>query len=177
MPYYDNHWCQPIITVHHVVSEEIDELDAFERLRGFKSPVLIKDIFHSIVEPKLKDSHDNWDNMSFDTYYFDPLSRQFDSNENTHRKDGEYTEDEKQAHLSFDHCRKACEMQDKCMQFNYGKGICGLSTAVRFGNPAQVNDKDSYWNMKAGWMVERIKKWAKDHDNCGPVKFPTVKGQ
>ncbi|OAA63205.1 hypothetical protein ISF_05081 [Cordyceps fumosorosea ARSEF 2679] len=179
MPFYDGHWCQPIITMHHAASEEIDELDKFERNRRFKSPVLIKDVFRDIIQPKLRDSHDNWDNLSDDVYYFDPTSRQFDETEVRLRKpDSELNAAEQRAHLGFDECRAACESLSACMQFRFGNnGICATSTAVRFGKPAPEGSAGSDAGRKSGWMVQRVKEWAKKHDDCGAPKFPKLKDE
>ncbi|KAM0664827.1 hypothetical protein ACQRIT_000458 [Beauveria bassiana] len=174
MPFYDGHWCQPIITMHHAASEEIDELDRFERNRHFKSPVLIKDVFHDIIQPKLRNDHDDWDNLSEDVFYFDPTSREFDEDETKLRKpESGYNDAEKQAHLDFEHCRAACESLEACVQFRFGKGICSTATAVRFGKPAEASEDESP-KHKSGWMVDRINEWAKKHDNCGTPKFPEL---
>lgn len=174
MPFYNGHWCQPIITMHHLASEEIDELDKFELKRRFKSPVLIRDVFHDIVQPKLRNDHDDWDNQSDDVYYFDPTSRKFDKSETDLRKsETGYNDAEKEAHLGFDQCRAACESLPDCVQFRFGKGICSTSTAVRFGKPAEVG-KEAEDSSKSGWMVHRINEWAKKHDDCGKPKFPTL---
>lgn len=172
MPFYKDHWCQPIITMHHAASEEIDELDKFEIKRKFKAPVQIKDIFYDIILPKLRDDLEDWDNMSDDTYYFDESSRQFDDNEKRLKKQGDYNDLEKVAQESFENCRAACESISGCVQFRFGKGICSTSTAVRFGKQPSVGEDPK---PKSGWMLERIKKFAKDHDNCGAVKYPELK--
>ncbi|KAJ3473750.1 hypothetical protein NLG97_g10151 [Lecanicillium saksenae] len=175
MPFYDGNWCQPLVTLHHAASEEIDELDKFERKRNFKSPVLIKDIFHEIIQPKLRNDYEEWDNLSDDVYYFDPVSRQFDENEMRLRKDeNSYNEEEKLAHLSFEHCQATCKSLNECIQFRFGNGICSTSTAVRFGKPAQ-DTKEGFTTHKSGWMVQRINEWAKKHEKCGKPKFPELK--
>lgn len=161
--------------MHHLASEEIDELDKFELNRQFKSPVLIKDVFHDIIQPKLRNDHDDWDNTSDDAYYFDPVSRKFDDTETRLRKQStHYNSAEKKAHLGFDECRAACQSLQDCMQFRFGKGICATSTAVRFGKPAEVSQEASD-NYKSGWMVQRINDWAKKHNDCGTPKFPKLK--
>lgn len=176
MPFYNNHWCQPIATMHHLGVEEIDELDKFERARGFKSPTLIKDVFYDLVRPKLRDHMDNWDNLSNDDYYFDEASRKFDKDEMAKHKTGDdLSEAERYAHASYEHCRAACESMPACVQYTFGKGICSTSTAVRFGKPAVVGN-DEYWNQKSGFMVQRIDEFAKKHDEC-TVKFPEIEYQ
>lgn len=136
--------------------------------------MLIKDVFFDIIQPKLRNDHDNWDNLAEDIFFFDPMSRQFDENETRHRKeDKDHNEAETQAHLSFDHCRAACESRKECVQFRFGNGICSTSTAVRFGQPAEEK-KEAYYNYRSGWMVPRINEWAKKHRDCGKIKFPTL---
>jgi hypothetical protein len=31
----DNHWCQPVVTMHHLLSHEINNVWRYERLREF----------------------------------------------------------------------------------------------------------------------------------------------
>uniref|UniRef100_A0A0B7JSB0 Glycosyltransferase family 31 protein n=1 Tax=Bionectria ochroleuca TaxID=29856 RepID=A0A0B7JSB0_BIOOC len=65
-PYGLGHWCEPLLTMHHMSPEEVSRMWQFEQRREMASNLLIKDTFHEFVEPHLAPTRQDWDNMSDD---------------------------------------------------------------------------------------------------------------
>ncbi|RDL35863.1 uncharacterized protein BP5553_06475 [Venustampulla echinocandica] len=68
----NNRWCEPVVTVHHMRSHEINNVWRFERQRErfqSKLPVTYASLYHHFVEPYLREHLNNWDNLSDDTTY------------------------------------------------------------------------------------------------------------
>lgn len=165
MPFEDNQWCQPIVTMHHAGAEEVAQLYDFERTRNFSSPLRIKELYYQFVQGRLEDSRDEWDNLSDDTKFKADVP------------EGEVkllSDVDRVAHESFENCQKACENQDKCVQFRYHakEKECGLGHKIRHGHPSKKNKDDSRW--RSGWRMEKIENWVKEKQKCDELKFPAL---
>ncbi|KAF8849292.1 hypothetical protein BDZ45DRAFT_752938 [Acephala macrosclerotiorum] len=67
-----NHWCQPVVTMHHIMPHEVSNVWRYERQRemlGMANTTLFADLYFHFVEPHLVDSRDNWDNLSHGPTY------------------------------------------------------------------------------------------------------------
>jgi hypothetical protein len=69
---------------------------------------------------------------------------------------------EKEAHISFEHCGKACEEQERCFQYVYSDKTCGFSYSYRLGYKRLPENGKSF---KSGFVLEKIKKYA-DANPC-----------
>ncbi|KAL3425375.1 glycosyltransferase family 31 protein [Phlyctema vagabunda] len=68
-----NHWCQPAITMHHITHVDVSDYWRYERQRemiqGTKNLTLFSDLYHYFAEPHIRESRDNWDNLSHGPTY------------------------------------------------------------------------------------------------------------
>ncbi|KAI1634840.1 glycosyltransferase family 31 protein [Biscogniauxia mediterranea] len=116
LPYGRNHWCEPILTMHHMNAEEISNVWQFEQTRKTDRTILIKDLYDSLIAPKMQVSRENWDNLSDDVCYInpDPTARRPTESHILDRKknEDEMNEVEKEAWKSWENCAKVCASED-----------------------------------------------------------------
>ncbi|KAG5929850.1 hypothetical protein E4U42_004370 [Claviceps africana] len=172
IPYYDDEWCQPITTMHHVTVQETSDLYAFEKDRNFTQPLRIKDLFHKFVGPTLTASRTDWDNLSDSVYYLNTSLADYAQHELDRAKRDGLSEKEAIAWKSFDDCKNVCLSQDNCFQFRFQNHICATSDRLKHGWPTKQENDDSLRYM-SGWNVEKIAKWIKEKGECGEqFKWP-----
>ncbi|RMZ78143.1 hypothetical protein DV738_g4051, partial [Chaetothyriales sp. CBS 135597] len=143
------HWCQPVVTMHHVSPEDVEKVWAYQQSRpDVKQPLLLKEIYEHIVEPELTEVKDDWFNLSDDQFLLAP------GEEGDRVKRVEDMNDaDKVAYKSFDNCRKACSADIRCFQFAYIDGRCGFSFSYRLGGPRDAEDGKRWMS---GWDFETI---------------------
>jgi hypothetical protein len=180
LPFGPSHWCHPIVTMHHMNSEEINAFWAYESKRyasqdlpSSPPPLRIKDIYDEFFAPKLVPSREDWDNLSDDVFYLNSSTRDFEEWEVNRAKKKDMNEFEEAAHLSFDNCRAACESLKDCFQYRFQDGICGTSWAFKLGKPMKKASQEKKRWM-SGWDVAKIKQWIEKQGDCGKVKWPEV---
>lgn len=167
-------WCQPLVSLHHVGAEEINDLHTLERDREFAGTLRIKDLYHRFIEPYIAASRADWDNWSDDVLYLNRSSQTYKHEkwELEKAKKDNLSESELQAHESFDHCRTACLSLDDCLQFRFYKGVCSVGHALRHGS-AKKRDNENSEQMMSGWNVPRVQQWIENQGDCGePLKWP-----
>jgi hypothetical protein len=179
LPFGPSHWCHPIVTMHHMNSEEISSFWEFESRRyaaqslpSAPGPLRIKDIYHEFFEPKLVETRDDWDNLADDVFYLNATARNYEDWElGRTKKEKDMSDEEKSAHLSFNDCRLACETLKDCFQYRYQNGICGTSYAFKLGKPVkkEKEDKDRWFS---GWDVDKINNFIEEQGECGKVRWP-----
>ncbi|KAK1760282.1 glycosyltransferase [Echria macrotheca] len=183
IPFGPSHWCQPIATMHHLNSEELENFWKFEndwlqkqKLDKSTRPLLMKDIYHHYLEPRIVAKRVDWDNISDDRFYFDPGSGQqhddADHMMSRMKNLAEYNVFEKKAHLSFEHCEAACQSlpSDECFQFKYRDGVCSFSRSIRLGKPVKRGDDGKH--TVSGWDVAKIAAWVATRESCSRVEWP-----
>ncbi|KAK3689206.1 glycosyltransferase family 31 protein [Podospora appendiculata] len=187
LPFGPSHWCHPIVTMHHMNSEEISTFWEFERRRtakaakaGDSTPLLIKDIYTEYLASKLQPKREDWDNRSDDRFYLDTedQSKKWEDWQLGRMKPyKDYNAFEKKAHLSFEDCAAACESlsESECFQYKYQKGICMFSRSVMLGKP--VKEDDDLGHTISGWDVKKIDAWVKAQGECTKILWPEVKTQ
>jgi len=168
-------------------SEEINSFWDFERERskphnttlpGQKTPLLIKDIYHRYVAPRLQEARVDWDNKANDRYYLDPTdaTHKWEQWQKDKMKNAsEFNELEKKAHLSFESCAAACRSlpAKECFSYKYQSGICMTSKAFTLGKPVKQDMKGG--RMMSGWDVEKIKAFIQEQGDCHEVHWPKIK--
>ncbi|KAI0164758.1 hypothetical protein GGR57DRAFT_450485 [Xylariaceae sp. FL1272] len=121
-------WCFAPTTFHHVNRAEFEMLWEFEQewITQYEDVPRFRDIFNSVVLPKLKPRVEDWDNLSSGMEYSEVIMS----------KEGAALDQvEQEAHLSFDHCQDACLSKAACLQFSYNqKGVCFISNEVKLGH-------------------------------------------
>ncbi|EHK41354.1 glycosyltransferase family 31 protein [Trichoderma atroviride IMI 206040] len=172
--YSSKQWCQPIATMNHLGSEELSTLCAFEREQKFASPMRIRDLYHHFVAPRLVPIRPDWDNLSDDVFYLDISENSHDHYQLRKAKLEGLSPLEKSAHLSFDSCQRACQVDSACLQYRYHDGICGFSRTIKHGLPKpKTNQMSDRW--MSGWDVDKIQAWVQEHDDCGDeIQWPLV---
>ncbi|KAJ6441810.1 glycosyltransferase family 31 protein [Purpureocillium lavendulum] len=171
LPYAENEWCQPIVTMHHAGAQEVSDIYAFEKGRNFSDPLRIKDLYHEFVEDQLVVSRNDWNNLSDDVFYLNRSASSYSDWELGRAKKGDLSALEAAAHRSFDDCRKACDGDQTCLQYRFWNGICSFSKTIKHGSPTKL-ESEAWWRYKSGWNIKRIKEWVAAHDTCGSVDFP-----
>lgn len=130
LPYGPGHWCEPLLTMHHMNSEEVSMVWQYEQTRTNKSVcfkarrsetcanakqeiIQIKDIYRSFMQPHLKKLRLDWDNLSDDTCYIgedeEDQNRADKDARNRQVKEEDKNAIEKRAHTSPAACARVCE--------------------------------------------------------------------
>lgn len=103
-----------------------------------------------MTAPSISAEREDWYNLSDDTVYKAP------GEEGGRQKAFEdMSQMEKDAHISFDHCGKACEEEPRCFQYAYFDKTCGFSYSYRLG---ERRPPESGISFKSGWNLEKIEK-------------------
>lgn len=179
LPFKWDHWCQPVVTMHHMNSEEISTFWDWERRRYDAQakptalpPLLLRDVYREFVEPKLRKQRRDWDNLSDDTFYLDKDTHKGDWRVDRLKKEDDMNEFEEKAHLSAEHCAAACDSvgTNNCFQWLWVDSVCAFANSFKLGAPVKV-EGDVRKRMISGWMIDKIKKLA-DERECD-VTWPS----
>lgn len=164
IPFGDEHWCQPVVTMHHVSTDEMEEMVKFEEKRPKKSvratclskpfpvtlanilqkPLTYEELFNGVVANKFPDTRKHWDNLS----------------------EGEVIKDVESA----DHCIQLCIADESCLQSRYDGNQCNLGTKTVVMGQQKYPDGEQVW--QSYWNTTRIKKWVRNRKPCGALEFP-----
>ncbi|KAF3022496.1 hypothetical protein E8E14_011103 [Neopestalotiopsis sp. 37M] len=180
-------WCYAPATFHHMNQAEFRELWRFEQQwlsrHGSSAPApLFRDIFKSLVLPRLRPKVEDWDNMS-------STGKEFSNGIMSKMTDGDIAllgQFERQAHFSYHHCQALCESKPACLQFSYNKGSCFISNELKLGHAVDSscleysnaagecvksrNVEDQHRTvlgnigMTSGWVMSRVAKYVDDLD-------------
>ncbi|KAH7381864.1 glycosyltransferase family 31 protein [Cadophora sp. MPI-SDFR-AT-0126] len=133
-PYGDDHWCEPVISFHHIGESELEDFwrwhkDWKSKTEGLQ-PLLYKDVYE-YVKDGFMDKREDWNNI-------EEVTRRLDA-------------------ATFDDCKDACEVDRFCYQFTHHGDKCDLAHYFRVGRtrPAEFG-KDKF---VAGWHLGRIKNF------------------
>jgi hypothetical protein len=185
LPFGPSHWCHPIVTMHHMNSEEINTFWAFEQRRtrelaasGQSRPLVIKDIYDEFLAPHLNETREDWDNLADNRYYLDTESGDHkweDWQVGRMKKADDYNEAEKSAHTSFEACGAACKSlgANECFRYRYEKGACSISNSFIMGHPVK-RERGEHLRVMSGWDVAKINAWIKKQGTCSRVHWPKV---
>ncbi|KAI8940678.1 hypothetical protein NX059_001948 [Plenodomus lindquistii] len=145
LPFGPTHWCQPVVTMHHVQPNEMNYLSNFELSRNnTHEPLTFADLYNRFVKDVLPDTLEEWDNESNDASV--PAN-------------------------TYEECKKVCEDNKECFQFTHHGGDCDLGHSIHLGGPKKTNDGPAY---RSGWLTGRINDWVTRQAPCKP-KFPWVR--
>ncbi|KAI1850758.1 hypothetical protein JX266_004040 [Neoarthrinium moseri] len=116
LPYGPGHWCEPILTMHHMNAEEISNVWQFEQTRKTDRTLLIKDLYETLIAPNMQVKRQDWDNLSDDVCYINPdpaaQARADDHRKRRQKKESDMTDTEKVAWKSPENCARVCEEED-----------------------------------------------------------------
>ncbi|KAI0206033.1 glycosyltransferase family 31 protein [Astrocystis sublimbata] len=186
IPYGRNHWCEPILTMHHMNAEEISTVWQFEQTRKTDRVLLIKDLYDSLIAPKMQDIREHWDNGSDDVCYInrDPEAQERAGGraKDRQKKEDEMTDIEKEAWKSPENCAKVCEteisdgdsgnkekqMERNCFQYRWHDEVCCTAKSFKLGEPkskpSDENDQKAKWT--SGWYMKGIHDWIEAVGEC-----------
>lgn len=167
--------------MHHLNSEEVSsfwefERDFYETKQSRLNPtrtLLLKDVYHKFVAPKLWWDREDWDNLSDDVYYLGPNTTRFEDWQVERAKKEDLSDAEKEAHMSFDHCKRMCDDVDECMQYRFHDGICTYSRSFMMGKPVNKED-DEAKRWKSGWPLSKIHSWIEEKGECVQPEWPQL---
>ncbi|KAI5249751.1 hypothetical protein E4T43_00632 [Aureobasidium subglaciale] len=190
-------WCRPVITQHHLRSEEVQTLWMLEHdfytnsssgsVPHLRFSHLFRDILTGVNFPELRLG---WDNMSQDDMYtIKPPRTRGQAQKKPDERVGESTVQE-DPNASSEACNAACEVTETCFQWahlnfttveennRHRGGICYLSSVFRFGNQrpeeSWVDEKNAtnIHSWSSGWHLPAIEAWlANAPDECGKVDW------
>ncbi|KAK5694486.1 hypothetical protein LTR97_009076 [Elasticomyces elasticus] len=137
-----DHWCEAVISLHHLNDHDFAKLAEWESLRTHSGlPLTFKELF-TMIEPQLYaggDSYD-WTNVSEDVVC---------------KKD------------TVNDCGEACFKDSKCMQFEYMGTECRLGYSIRLGHGQPRKGSQM---RTSSWMVGRIEEF-KEAQRCEGAHF------
>ncbi|KAI9804322.1 MAG: hypothetical protein M1833_007129 [Piccolia ochrophora] len=163
MPFGPSHWCQPLMTMHHMKSQEISDMWQYEQERADPSKLfLLKDLFDYSLKPFLTETLDDWHNRADDFQFYPPT---YDGERHKEPNSEHMTELQRVAWRSFEDCGKACEEHVECFQYVFEGDKCGLGRSFRLG---EKRERDSDRSFKSGWNLERINHFRTEHECEGP---------
>jgi hypothetical protein len=178
LPFGERHWCQPLMTLHHMNSEEISqfwefEMDLYKNSTTFMDrPLLMRDVYNAYYRDKMVATRDDWDNQSDDRYYIDPSREEHvKAYSGRTQQPEQMNQEEKDAFRSFDHCRTMCENLKDCYQYRFRDGVCGISWAFKYGLPKPSENGHAY---KSGWAMKRISEFIASKGQCETIEWPTI---
>lgn len=138
------------------------------------SPILIRDMYREFFVPRMRETREDWTNVSEDIIYVGPHRKPQEHELNKALPRLRQTAADKVAHKSAATCKAACEARKECFQWLwYGEGVCALSKSFKIGYPGNPNDEPKKRTM-SGWMTKRIEQWVREHGECDGPKWPKI---
>ncbi|KAI0025309.1 hypothetical protein F4780DRAFT_426800 [Xylariomycetidae sp. FL0641] len=174
IPFGPRQWCQPIVTMHHLNSEEMSSFFDFEReffeYKAPRSPIVFKDIYEHFVAEHLLERREDWDNISDEVFFLDPeADHEYWMVERAKRTGLNAVE--AKAHKSFDQCQTMCVKTKECFQFSYRQSVCSYRKGFLLGSPSDwQTDEDK--RMTSGWDIKKIHKWIQEQGHCREPRWP-----
>ncbi|KAL4952720.1 hypothetical protein BDW69DRAFT_167081 [Aspergillus filifer] len=142
LPFGPTHWCQPVVTMHHLHPRERTAIFDFEQARpDLTKPLTFAELSHlPFPNDTMSSYEEDWDNLSNIRISFA----------------GSLTS-------SLETCRDACAGLEQCFQWRYNTdGECEVSTqAFRVGGKKKPESSGKRWF--SGWNTELISRWREEH--------------
>ncbi|UPL01311.1 hypothetical protein LCI18_012245 [Fusarium solani-melongenae] len=183
LPFGNNHWCEPLITMHHMDPEEVSSVWQYEKTREKTGPIQIREMYETFFAPNLKDKRDEWDNLSDDTCFIGPepdaQAKATDRQKGRQKKEAEKTAVQRRAHQSEELCSKVCEADGLDINEEEFTGLenDGLRAAlIRKKYEERRNEKDFHgarkcfqWRYQKGiCCIAKSFKQGKPHREAKP---------
>lgn len=180
MTWTDRYWCTPAITWHHSPTYEVEALWDFEKhwlnktSNGKKHgsvPYLYRDAFDYFVTPTIAKEKKDWDNLSGDRIFTEPVKDHIKENRDWDGKNDEEKQKmwdelsdlQKAAAGSMKKCKEACAEDNECVQWSFHPGTCQLQKTIKLGHLA-----DAKLETTSGWMLDRVNEFKKSKKDCKP---------
>ncbi|KAI9789380.1 MAG: hypothetical protein M1835_001708 [Candelina submexicana] len=165
IPFDQQHWCVPVVTMHHLSPEEVTRMWQAELQReNSESPLIFADIYNHFVSSRLSSNREDWNNLSDDLKYTE-RSTDTEVKYGDNKPWDELTGIEQEAFTSLENCLAACTANEECFGWMYHDKECSLSRSIKLGG-RKVADGPSKW--VSGWMMERVEKLKVEMEPCKP---------
>ena len=159
LDYTSRHWCFPVVTQHHMSSEEITAMWDLEQqwlLSGNVQPsqaLKHGDVFDHFFKaiPDQYGIRTDWDNLSKDELIFMPPK--------------DLTEEAIDATIRAFECDDFCHKDPNCVQYTYAPGECRIGHTIRIGH-ALSPQANSTRTTNSGWMLERVEEYRQQQQPC-----------
>lgn len=113
-----------------------------------------------MIGPEIYAEREDWYNLSDDLFYRPP-----GINGDRQKSREDMSALEREAHVSFEHCGRACEEQPRCFQYSYSNHECGFSYSYRLGRKRYP---ESGTTFMSGWNLARIERDQTEHQFSSP---------
>ncbi|KAK2630641.1 hypothetical protein QTJ16_001461 [Diplocarpon rosae] len=168
-----NLWCQPVVTMHHVLPHEISAIWRYERRREIldanSNTTIFADLYYHFVEPLLVEERDNWDNMA--------QGKTYSAKENK-KEEERYLEEErkKQAEMQMASAGESAQNEEERKKQEVEKKleeekVKAEEEKPRFNGQSEVDSKNAA--EKAGLEKQILT----GDDNSAHAGEPTSKGE
>ena len=176
IPFAEDSWCQPAITLHHMAANDFIEIFQKEKALNF-SRLLLRDVYNTVYPFGLPSKRDNWDNISdADRFALDVVLVANISSSAPLTND---------PNSSFESCERACQQNEQCSQFFFRNPTikrpdthtenmhqCLLSRAFRLGHSKHQqrfdneDEPNTARSWTSGWRNDKIAQWVEEHQTC-----------
>ncbi len=186
IPFDSQHWCVPVITMHHLSPEEVTRMwqaelerensdvrnnpipfnlnrNPFTKLSS-QDPLIFADIYTRFVSSLLSSKRSDWNNLSDDLKYHEQ-STDPETTYGANKPWDELTQTEQSAFTSPENCVAACTANEECFGWMYVDKECNLSRSIKLGG-RKVAEGNKKW--VSGWMMERVEKLKEEMEPCKP---------
>ncbi|KAK2617019.1 hypothetical protein QQS21_000110 [Conoideocrella luteorostrata] len=142
LPFDDDHWCHPLLTMHKVDTKDMVALWKWEfEHRKHGQPIIYSDLWYFYHPGRGPSTRNNWNNNARNS--FEPPAEP--------RAD------------SFEECQKLCSNDEKCLQWLWkgrDRKTCHLMHSIHYGSPQNAHEEEGKWiDYKSGWDTVRIDEW------------------
>jgi len=180
LPYGKNHWCQPLITMHHMTAQEVSQVWTYEQIRkqqDTKNPIMIKDMYERFVKDNLEKPDaaykEDWDNLSSDMLYKPDIKTDPNPGVNDGGDYQALPELKRKAAENPQYCQQLCDSESSCFGWKHKDNECRLSKSLKFGGHM---DPDGGKRFTSGWNMKVIKQFIADMGDCPSGPDWTVRG-
>jgi len=152
---------------------------------------MIRDLYESLIAPKMQKTREDWDNGSDDVCYINPdpeaQERADGQARDRQKKEEEMSEIEKEAWKSPRQCERVCESEDPessddkdkqlgrtCFQYRWHDEVCCTSKSFKLGQPKpEPTDDNSKTRWTSGWYMKGIHDWIEAMGECKEPEWKT----
>ncbi|EAW14579.1 glycosyltransferase family 31 protein [Aspergillus clavatus NRRL 1] len=130
-------WCQPVVTMHHVMPRERSAIFDFEQARDdVTKPLLFRELSELSFPPgKMRVQEDDWDNLA---------NKKVDLPQ-----------------PSMETCRDQCLQSSDCFQWRFSGDECHVLTEAFKLGTKKLPENTRRWF--SGWNVRKIQDWRDTH--------------
>ncbi|KAG5359945.1 hypothetical protein CJU90_5791 [Yarrowia sp. C11] len=186
LKFFQDNWCQPITTFHHLSNRDIELMWQYERSKGpdFRKHITYQDLYHDFVKPYISDEiREDWtierEDTDGDGQESSLLKEKEDWLDKHKHKDEDEDDNEPEKKIpefepledaprqSIAKCKAWCESKNWCYQFVYTgedgdeNSVCKIKKYLSAGMPVTKGKK-----KRTGWNIGHIRMHLRFPSNC-----------